>query len=299
VTSADALAARALASVLQPAGYRVLRVASGVEARERARTARPDLILIATPLPDMNGEELCRELRQDPAMTLDTAIIGITATGTTREQRLRWLRAGAWDCFGFPLDAEELRLKLAGYVGAKRDADDARAAALVDQATGLYNGPGLKRRAQELVAEALRLHTALACALFGPNPRPGDRGDGPDAAARTAIRNQVGRVLRTHARLSDTIGWWNGTDFAVLAPATDADGADQLGRRLADAIEATPPEPGASLPALDVRVGYHTVTDVHATPVEPADLFERASRALALARTGSREARIRRFEAGR
>jgi PleD family two-component response regulator len=289
IATTDAWSVRALGSVLEPAGYRVLRATTGAEARDGARSARPDFILIAPQVGDGSGVELCRELRQDPEVTSDTAIIGMTSAAT-REERLNWLRAGASACVGFPFEGEELLLKLAWHVQAKRDADHARALALVDGPTGLYNRAGLQRRARELVAGALRLHSAMACVAFGTDPRP---------EARAVTQARLGRLLRASARLSDTIGWWKPTDFVVLAPTTNAAGAERLARRLSDAIEAASPESRGSFPAFEVRAGYHAVADVHATPVEAEDLLDRAGKALAVARSAQGGARIQRFEAER
>ena len=301
---ADDWMARALDSVLRPAGYGVVHVLTGGAVRPEAANARPDVVVLVPPLPDRDAEQVCRELRRDRVVTPNTPIIGISGGSATRAERLRWLRAGAWDFIGVPLDAEELQLKLGGYVEAKRAADEAAVGGLVDGATGLYTELGLKRRVRELVAEALRLHTALACVVFGADP-PGAGGTGgaqPDAAgaagARNGVHDHVGRVLRAHARLSDTIGWWNETDFAVLAPATDAAAAELLARRLADAIESAPPDPGVPLPALAVRAGYTAVNDVNATPVEPDALLAGASAALALARQSGGATPIRRFDIG-
>jgi PleD family two-component response regulator len=274
--------------VLEPAGYRLLRATTGAEARDGARRARPDFILIATQVGGRSGVELCRELRQDPAVTPDTAIIGITSAAT-REQRLSWLRAGASACVDFPFEGEELLLKLAWHVRVKREADHARALALVDGPTGFYNRAGLERRARELVAAALRLHSAMACIALGTDARAEAHGDEPRSATRAVTRARLGQLLRASARLSDTIGWWTPTDIVVLAPTTDAAGAERLARRLSDAIEA--------FPVFHVRAGYHAVADVHATPVEAEDLLDHASKALAVARSAQGEARIHRFEA--
>src|SRR5581483_5861341 len=54
-----------------------------------------------------------RALRDEPAAAAETAIIGVTPAAGAREQRLEWLRAGAWDCLGFPLLAEEVLLSWA------------------------------------------------------------------------------------------------------------------------------------------------------------------------------------------
>src|SRR3989475_96838 len=171
--------------MLQPAGYRALRVATAAAARERARSARPDFIIIITPLPGENGLELCEALRRDPSITPAAPIIGVVTGALRREIYLRWLRAGAWDCLALPLDVEQLLLRLGNYLRAKREADRVEEALLLDPATGLYNARGLKRRARELVAEAVRLHAALACVVFGLDPQPDARGSEPSLAART------------------------------------------------------------------------------------------------------------------
>lgn len=298
IASGNQWSSRALESALQPSGYRVVRAVTGALAAELTRRERPDVILVAGSLPDVDGVDLCRALRHDSLVTPGLPIVGIASDVVGRDQRLGWLRAGAWDCFGFPLDLEELLLKLEAYVQAKRAADRAGTPALVDGATGLYTGPGLERRARELVAEALRLHAPLACAVFGPELGPAHRGATGAALGTAAVRARVGSVLRTQGRLSDTIGWWNGAAFAVLAPATDAQGAVKLAQRLAHAVEAAPPEPGVSARTLEVRVGYEAVADVHAAPVESGDLLARASAALARARSQAGGSRIQRFEAG-
>jgi GGDEF domain-containing protein len=220
-------------------------------------------------------------------------IIGLPLGAVARELRLTWLRAGAWDVFGFPVDVEELLLKLDGYL---RAADSARAGLLADPASGLYNARGLERRARELLAEAVRLHAALACVVFGPEVRSDPSAAAAGRAGPAAVRGRLGAVLRTHARLSDTVGWWNDGEFAVLAPATDAAGAVHLAERLAQAIETAPLVRGASGPALQVRVGYEAVADVHATPVEAPVLLAHATAALARARTDARGSRIERFQ---
>jgi PleD family two-component response regulator len=292
---ADDWMARALDSVLRPAGYGVVHVLTGGAVRPEAARARPDVVVLIPPLPDRDAEQVCRELRRDRVVTPNTPIIGISGSAATRADRLRWLRAGAWDFIGFPIDAEELQLKLGGYVEAKRAADEAAVGGLVDDATGLYTALGLRRRLPELVAEALRLHTALACVVFGPDPQAGAEAV---AGARAGLRAHLARLLRAHARLSDAIGWWSETDFVVLAPSTDAEGAEQLVRRLVSAIESAPPEAGAPLGALAMRAGYYALTDVNATPVEPDALLAGATAALALARQEPSGPAIRRFESG-
>jgi len=273
----------------------VLRVATGVALQEQARSARPDCIVIAGPLPDLDDVEVCRALRKQALITPSTPIVLVTATPATRERRLAGLRAGGWDHLAVPLDADELLLKLDAYMQAKEDADQVRQRAFVDEVSGLYSARGVERRARELVADAWRRHAALACVMLAVDAQPETA---PDVRTRdTGVQYHVASLLRDRGRTSDAIGWWDGVQFAVLAPATGAEGAAQLAQRLSQAIETTPPPSPRDAPPLSlaVRAGYEAVHDVHATPVEPETLLARATSALRQARTEPGGARIRAY----
>jgi PleD family two-component response regulator len=271
IATAEEWLARALESVLQPRGYAVLRAASGAETLVQARRGRLDVVVVARHLPDLEGVEVCRALREQALITLSTPIILLTSTPASREQRLAGLRAGALDQLAFPIHADELLLKLDAYMRAKGDADRAREECLIDDVTGLYNARGLERCARELVANARRQHAALACVMLAADPEP------PDVGMAPGMRHQVSALLHAQVRASDSIGWWDAGQFAVLAPATDAAGVAQLTRRLSQTIEA-------SLLSLKVRAGYEAIADVHATPIEPETLLARATTALGQAR---------------
>ena len=53
-----------LSAVLPPLGYTVFQVRNGNEARQRAQAVRPDLILLDLGLPDTDGKEVIRQLRE-------------------------------------------------------------------------------------------------------------------------------------------------------------------------------------------------------------------------------------------
>jgi diguanylate cyclase (GGDEF)-like protein len=68
----------ALAALLESAGHRVLRAADGREALARARETRPELVISDVLMPLMDGYELARRLRADPA-TSGAALMFYTA----------------------------------------------------------------------------------------------------------------------------------------------------------------------------------------------------------------------------
>ncbi len=281
---------RALESVLEPQGYRVLAASTGRQLVDRAAAAGPDVILVNAHLPDLDGLQVCQALRQDPALARHTPIIIVTSTQSTKQQRLAALRVGAWDYLSLVPDAEELVLKLGTYTRAKLELARVLEESPVDQASGLYSSRGLERRARELAADAFRRHAALACVALGVEVAAA----AAEPAALAAF-DFVAALLHARGRTSDAIGRLNRSDFAVLAPATDAAGAVKLADRLSQAIETAPPRP-EGLPPLRVRAGYEAVTDLHATPLPPSNLLEHASAALRQARVPGDGERIRGFQ---
>ena len=110
--------ARAFESVLGPAGFAVLRAASGRQALEQARSVAPDVVMMRADLADHPGPALCRLLRREARVGAATPLFVTSAAPLLREKRIEALRAGAWDVLALPLDAEELLLKLGALVGA-------------------------------------------------------------------------------------------------------------------------------------------------------------------------------------
>lgn len=282
---------RSLESILGPHGYAVLRAYTAKQAIERARSARPDLIILDTDLPDRDGFEVCREIRASAIVSPATPIL-ITSPGhTSRQKRLDALKAGAWDFIGSALDGEELPLRLDAYIRAKREVDHAREESLLDELTGLYNVRGLARRARELGSQAFRHKEPFACIVLTP------LGDGDASLDETsaAVIESLARVMRETGRSSDAVGMLGPGEFAVVAHDTDAAGAVRLAQRLAEAASAA-----GNVPLFRMAAGYDAVQDYHASPIEPSDMLMRASMAMRMSRSDSPGATdlltIRRFE---
>ena len=281
---------QALPNLVKAPGYRVHFVLSGRELLDRAPLVRPDVILLDADLPDLDSIAVCRTLRQNRA-AWNMPVIMITGTPATKQQRVAALEAGAWDCLSVLLNPEELTLKVDAIVRLRLEMDLALETSAVDPASGLYTLRGLERRARELTSEAVRRHAPLACVALGIGVDPkGESGAAPPAAAAYAAQ-----VLQASGRTSDCVGSLGPGEFAVLAPATAPEGAEQMARRLSRMIETRGPRP-AGVPPLRVHAGYDAVADVRQTPVEPVSLLEHAGTALHQARAGTGE-RIRAYRA--
>jgi diguanylate cyclase (GGDEF)-like protein len=91
-------------------GYQVEVAARGNEALEQCRRKLPDLIVLDIMLPDMNGYDVCTELRTT-TRTSHIPIIFLTQKDE-RSDRIAGLERGADDYITKPFDIEELKLRV-------------------------------------------------------------------------------------------------------------------------------------------------------------------------------------------
>jgi len=276
---------RSIAPLLEPNGYAVVQASTGARAIDRARETRPDVIIVDTDLPDMSGIEVCGAVRRDPHVGRHVPILILAADKPTPEQRVTAIRAGVWDFLPYPIEPDDLSLKLEAYVQAKRSIDAALADGMIDPVTGLHSRSGLARRARELGALMARHHAGLACVVFAVDGQPADA--------------RAGNLLAHTARVCDVVGALGPSEFAVLAPATDDAGAVKLAQRVASALCETPGAGhGQVTPGPSLRVGYDAVVNLKYSPIDPAALLGRAAAALRNGRPEPGYPWVRRFDVG-
>lgn len=293
---------RSLESVLAPNGYAVMRAYTAKAGLERVAAHPPDLVFVSSSLPNSEGIGLCRILREEAGVTASTPILMTSPDRPNRDLRLTALHAGAWDLISYPVDAQELILRLDAYVAAKFEADQARERCLVDDPTGFYNLRGLELRAQELRSQAYREHKALACVVIAPilggEATPGDLA--PDSALVAETVQRVGKALKSSGRVSDAIGKLGQSEFAIVASNTDAEGAKKLAERLAATIRTVlSDETSDKGEPVELRAGYDAVPNVRETPVEARDLMAHATIALRQAKANGESGWIHGFDAGK
>src|SRR5213082_3095912 len=95
-----------LADLLSAKGYEVSTAASGEQALESIAKQIPDLVLLDIMMPGLNGYEVCRKIRENPATALLPVVL-CTSLDPTQE-RLKGIEAGADDFLSKPVNQPEL-----------------------------------------------------------------------------------------------------------------------------------------------------------------------------------------------
>jgi class 3 adenylate cyclase/CheY-like chemotaxis protein len=133
-----------LADVLTFKGYAVVTARGGVEGLGQVAAERPDLVLLDVMMPDLNGYDVCRKLREDAA-TATLPVVMVTALDPAQE-RLKGIEAGADDFLTKPLNQAELLARVRSLLRVKD---------LHDQLAELNRT--LEERVQQQVTELERL----------------------------------------------------------------------------------------------------------------------------------------------
>ncbi len=88
----------ARSAILRAEGYNVIEAQNGRTALDLARRHRPHVILLDVHLPDINGVEICRRIKEDPE-TRAIKVVQLSATMKSPRDQLDGLETGGADIF--------------------------------------------------------------------------------------------------------------------------------------------------------------------------------------------------------
>ncbi len=109
---------RVLYQLLHREGYRVLVARDGRSALERVAYAAPELVLLDVLMPELDGFEVCRRLKADPAHR-HLPVLFMTALSETRD-KVEGLNLGASDYITKPFQAEEVLARVRTHLQIAR-----------------------------------------------------------------------------------------------------------------------------------------------------------------------------------
>ena len=256
---------------LEQANAKVTHCADGNAAREAMIKETPDLILMDTRLPGLDGLSLARLVRQDSRFSL-TPIVFLTSNDTVSEQ-IEALSAGADHFLIEPVDRELLT-----HLVVNRAERGRRLREMVhrDGLTGLLNHATLMAELEHAVEYARRHGETFAFLMIDVDhfKRVNDR---YGHLAGDQVLLHVARVFQTTARASDLIGRYGGEEFGMILRRTDRAGAGILAQKLRQALAEQPAviTAGETIP-VRVCIGIAAYPDDAGTAGELAQLADAA-----------------------
>ena len=99
-----------LEALLSTRGYEVLKAANGQEALERINEQSIDIVLLDVMMPEMDGYEVCRKIKDDERQR-HVPVVMITSL-SSKEDRIKGIEAGAEDFISKPFDQAEVLARI-------------------------------------------------------------------------------------------------------------------------------------------------------------------------------------------
>lgn len=257
---------------LQREGYSVLTARNGSEAVEKAESALPDLVILDVMMPEMDGMEACRRIKENEA-TRDIPVIFLSARDET-DMKVSGLTLGANDYISKPFKAEELLARVSVAIRLKQERDRlrmnaeeaheraevAQERAMTDPLTGLLNRYGLQHVLAREHAESRRYTRPLSCLMVDLDNFKKVNDTYGHAIGDLALQ-QIANILREAVRRSDTVFRYGGEEFLVLLPETDLEGATALAEKIRSSTSLRPFGDGERIFNLTLSAGASTLRD--------------------------------------
>lgn len=235
--------------------YEILIATSGRAALELVhKKEKPDMILLDVMMPEMDGYEVCRLVKEDPA-TWSIPIVFITAKGDVTDQQ-HGFDLGAEDYIVKPFDLPLVIARINVHIRLKRKSDQLEHLALLDGLTDIPNRRALENTLQREFGRAQREGKPLSLLMvdvdyFKPFNDTYGHGAG-DECLRTIAHTLEACLLRP----GDFIGRYGGEEFLVVLPDCDQAGALVVAEKLRCNIE------GLSIPHKESKTSGHVTISV-------------------------------------
>jgi putative two-component system response regulator len=143
-------------------GHEVIDVADGVAALAAVQKYHPDVVLLDVTMPQLDGLEVCRRLKSDPATRL-TPVVLVTGLSDLQD-RIKGIEAGADEFLSKPVHPLELRARVGSLTRMKHllDALDSAEAAFMTLALTIEaRDPMTSGHCERLARHAVALGKAL------------------------------------------------------------------------------------------------------------------------------------------
>jgi diguanylate cyclase (GGDEF)-like protein len=201
----------------------VFMATNGPRAIEFCQQTPPDLILLDILMPDMDGLEVCAQLKRDDR-TRDIPILFVTAQNNALEES-RALTAGGVDFISKPVNPDTVRARVKTHLTLKLQRDLLQRLVFTDPLTGLSNRRSFEHSYEMEWRHCLRHRHALSVLMIDIdyfklyNDNYGhQQGDHCLAAVAASLQANFGRP-------HDVVARFGGEEFICLMPQCELEGA--------------------------------------------------------------------------
>jgi diguanylate cyclase (GGDEF)-like protein len=260
--------------------YRVLLASDGAEGVATALLRRPDLILLDVLMPGLNGYEVLKVLKAEPATA---GIPVIFVTGIDRpEDEARGLMLGGSDFITKPLVPATVRARVALHLRLTRQLNLVGRQARIDSLTGIPNRRHFDETLGKEFSRAGRTGSPLAVALVDVDYFKHYNDCYGHAAGDKALHAVAQTLSARLRRPGDLAARYGGEEFACVLPGADRASALAVAQDLCTAVASLRIRHccSSASPYITVSVGVSSFLGEGDQEVNISSLVERADKCL-------------------
>lgn len=241
---------RLLANILKNKGYKVRPAPSGARALATIQKEPPELILLDIMMPDMDGYEVCRQLKAGEG-TKDIPIIFLSALNEVFD-KVKAFKAGGVDFITKPFQVEEVLARVRTHLTIRaqqkalalqndellkknvlvtEQAKKLELLATKDFLTGLSNRRDFLERAGQEEKRFKRIGRPFSLILLDIDHFKKVNDTFGHACGDKVLIN-VSRTLEDSLRAQDILARWGGEEFICLLPETGGDGVKSAAEKI-------------------------------------------------------------------
>lgn len=258
--------------------YEVLFATNGPQGLELALAASPDLILLDVRMPGMDGLEVCRRLKEEPA-TRHIPVIFLTAMNDDIHEETG-LQAGAIDYISKPYNQAIVRQRLVNHLALKRYQDALERMAWLDGLTGIPNRRQFDRTLELEWQRAIRCQTPLSLLLIDLDHFKVYNDTYGHLAGDDCLKAVAKTLAAIPTRATDLVCRYGGEEFAVLLPDTPQAGARHIALDMQQSIQNLTITDAAGLASGSITLSLGMATLTPARDSDSRELIKIADAAL-------------------
>ena len=243
--------------------YRIKVAMNGEQALERARShPKPDIILLDIVMPDLDGFQVCRRLRESPE-TAEIPVIFITSRNAESDE-VMGLEMGGVDFLSKPIRPAIVRARVRGHVTQLLQKRELQR--MHEQLLDLSNTDGLtgipnRRRLDDFLSQewsrSQRSGTPLGLLMMDIDHFKRYNDHYGHAGGDDCLKRVAARLKQQVHRPPDLAARYGGEEFVCVLPDTDLAGVERVAETLLDGIRelAIPHAQSDVAPVVTLSIG--------------------------------------------
>lgn len=237
----------ALRKMLTNWGFDVVMARNGAEAWEiMQKDDSPRLVILDWVMPEIDGVEVCRRIRQKFQSDNDYRFIILLTAQGSKEDIVEGLTAGADDYVTKPFNPHELQMRIRAGKRIIDLQEKLRFNAMHDPLTGIFNRGAVLDRLHSELARSRREKQPMTLAILDLDHFKRVNDTYGHLVGDEVLRETTRRI-KSIVRDYDILGRYGGEEFLIIIPGASREGGLNVYERIREGI-ACPPMNTSAIP---------------------------------------------------